>query len=414
MKNEICMNCHGAELVEFIDLHEQPNGNVFLRTEDLADEVFYPLVMMVCQDCFQVQIRDFPAVDTMFEEHPYISGLSVPVVEHFLAFSAHLMDKFQLKAADLVMDIGANDGSLLQCFDRLGTRTLGVDPSKCTAPLSKKKGIEVVQAFWNRETASTIKSRGKNIKLITATAVFYHVEDLHEFIEGLIHVMDDSTVFCAQCVDLLDIIALNQFDHFYHEHTMIHAISPLKRIFEEYGLKVIDVEEWDIHGGSFVVYVAKSNSNHDVSPRIEERLTREQAFGLQRIETYRNFAECVRQNRADLRQFLKDVNADGKTVVCLGAPLKGSTLLNYAQIGPDLVRCAVEVNPLKTGRLTPGTHIPVIHENDLDFEPDYYLCLAWNFKDFFLKKYATYLDAGGQMVFPHPQLEIVGTSKKHN
>lgn len=408
------MNCQGADLVEFIDLHEQPNGNVFLRAEDLADEVFYPLVMMVCQSCFQVQIRDFPAVDTMFEEHPYISGLSVPVVEHFQAFSAHLMEKFNLQATDLVMDIGANDGSLLQCFDRLGTKTIGVDPSKHTAPLAKEKGIEVIQAFWDRETASAIKSRLLDVKLITATAVFYHVQDLHEFIEGLVDVMDDSTVFCAQCVDLLDIIALNQFDHFYHEHTMIHAVYPLKRIFEEHGLRVIDVEEWDIHGGSFVVYVAKSTSSYTVSPRVEERLTRERDCGLQRIETYHHFAERVGQNRADLRQFLTDMHAEGKTVVCLGAPLKGSTLLNYAGIGPNLVHCAVEVNPLKVDRLTPGTHIPVIHENDLDFRPDYYLCLAWNFKEFFLKKYASYLEAGGQMVFPNPQLEVVGRSHKHN
>lgn len=414
MRNDVCMNCRGTELLEFIDLKDQPNGNVFLRAEDLADEVFYPLVMMVCQDCFQVQIQEFPDVDIMFEEHPYISGLSVPVVEHFRALSAHLVDKFSLQASDWVMDIGANDGSLLQCFDGLGMNTLGVDPSKHTAPLAREKGIEVVPSFWNRATASAIKARGENIKLITATAVFYHVQNLHEFIEGLIHVMDDSTVFCAQCVDLLDIIDRNQFDHFYHEHTMIHAIFPLKRIFEAHGLHIIDVEDWDIHGGSFVVYVAKSSSNHSVSPRVEQRLEREAAFGLQSIETYRQFAGRVRQNREDLRVFLADMKAEGKTVVCLGAPLKGSTLLNYAEIGPDWVECAVEVNPLKVGRLTPGTHIPVIHENELDFEPDCYLCLAWNFKDYFLHKYAAFLEAGGQMVFPNPQLEIAsGLQTRH-
>ena len=407
IKNETCMSCKAPNLVEVIDLKNQPNGNVFLKRDELSSELSYPLAMSICEDCYQLQIQEFPSVESMFLSHPYISGLSKPVLEHFGLLSKHIIRKFNLTSDDVVLDIGANDGSLLECFKSSGIDVIGMDPSEHTASLARDKGIEVVKSFWSLKAARQLIERGLNIKVITATAVFYHMKDIHDFVQGLVEIMQDDTVFSAQCVDLLDILNFNQFDHFYHEHTMIHALGPLKRLFSSYGLKVVDFEKWDIHGGSFVVYVAKKAASYEVHPRVEERFELELASGFQKIETYQNFARRIHDNKKTLVQLLKELNVQQKRVVALGAPLKGSTLLNFCGIGPDLVECAVEVNPLKVGRFTPGTHIPVIHEDALDFTPDYYLCLAWNFRAFFIQKYEAYLEAGGRIIFPNPEVEIV-------
>ena len=410
--NNSCMNCRGGRLTQFIDLSDQPNGNVFLKLEELSGEEYFPLAMAVCDDCFQVQIQEFPPVETMFRNHPYISGVSKPVVEHFGVLAQHIIEKFDLSSDDSVLDIGANDGSLLECFKTSGIGVIGVDPSENTALLAQNKGIEVVKAFWGVGAARQLNQRGLKIKVITATAVFYHMKDIHDFIKGLVEIMQDDSVFCAQCVDLLDILRLNQFDHLYHEHTMIHALEPLIRLFRVYGLKVIDFENWNIHGGSFVIYVAKEGANYGVSSRVEERRELEMVSGLQRIETYKNFAKRIHRNKDSLVHLLKKSRTEGKRIVALGAPLKGSTLLNFCGIGPELVECAVEVNPLKVGRVTPGTHIPVIHEDALDFVPDYYLCLAWNFREFFIQKYESHLNAGGGIIFPNPEVEIVGVGNQ--
>jgi hypothetical protein len=308
----------------------------------------------------------------------------------------------------LVIDIGANDGTLLKGFRAVGMRVLGVDPGKRTGELAKKSGLTVCETFWDEHSAGAIKQLNLKPDLISATAVFYHVADIHSFVRGLVEVMHDDTIFMTQCVYLKDVIEKLQFDHFYHEHTMIHALAPLKKLFGEYGLRMIDVDFYDVHGGSFVLYVAKEEARYATAPSVDVAIAAEQASGLQQIATYQNFSRLVEINRTALQKALKELVGQGKKIFALGAPLKGSTLLNYCDIGPDLVTLATEVNPFKIGRFTPGTHIPIVYENSISEQPDYYLVLSWNFLDFFVEKYADYLRRGGKFLVPHPEVRVVG------
>jgi hypothetical protein len=212
----------------------------------------------------------------------------------------------------------------------------------------------------------------------------------------------------VQGVNLRDLIEGNQFDHFYHEHSCIHSIAPLQRLFGAHGLRIQDIEMSPIHGGSFILYVRRIDSGPPETAAVKAALDADQAAGLDQLETYAAFADRVRKNRDDLMVLLAELKAQGKTVYALGAPVKGSTLLNYAGIGPDLVPFATEVNDFKINRVTPGTHIPVIDERTLEKQPDYYLVLAWNFADYLRGKYDAYLKAGGRFIVPVPTVQVVG------
>ena len=401
------MNCRGTKLERFIDLGDQPNGNHFPSHEDFAEEPFFPFSMAICTDCWQVQLEEFPSAEFMFENHPYITGVNMPVVSHFDQMVSDALSKFPFPKNSLVIDIGANDGTLLKRFQESGMRVMGVDPGQRTGKLAKEEGLTVCETFWDEKTAQSIKQLNLKPDIITATAVFYHVEDIHSFIKGLATVMHDRSIFLTQCVYMKDVLEKLQFDHFYHEHTLMHNLIPLQRLFAEYGLRMIDVEMYPVHGGSFALYVAKEESPYETKPSITEALAAEGEAKVNELATYQNFTKKVESNRDDLVKLLKEIRADGKTIYALGAPLKGSTLLNYCGIGPDLVELATEVNRFKIGKYTPGTHIPIVFEEAVEEQPDYYLVLSWNFLDFFVQKYADFLLAGGKMIVPHPEVRVI-------
>lgn len=408
MRRTACMNCRSSDLERFIDLGAQPNGNNFPEPGERHDEPVFPISMLVCQTCWQVQIDEFPPQEFLFADHPYVTGVNVPIVDHFRKLSRTLVRELQIEPNSLVVDIGCNDGTLLRSFAEQGMRTLGVDPGKRTGELARQQGTIVCEAFWNREAGRSFRALNLRPDLVTATAVFYHLPDLHDFIEGLDLAFHDRSVFVVQCVNLRDLIERNQFDHFYHEHSCIHSISALERLFQEHHMRLLDVEFIEVHGGSFVLSVVRENNPLPTKPSIQEALEAEKNAGLQKMETYRQFTSRVEKNAVALRSLLTDLKAKGKRVYALGAPVKGNTLLNYARIGPDLVQCATEVNAFKIGRLTPGSHIPIVHESQIDQQPDYYLILSWNFLDYLIGKYKAYLLAGGRFIVPVPSVQVLG------
>jgi len=407
MKRTECMNCGSANLAEFIDLGIQPNGNNFPDTND--QEQVFPMAMQVCQDCWQVQIAEFPSPEFLFSNHPYITGVNVPIVQHFERLVPHIIKKLNLQPNALVVDVGCNDGSLLKVFAQHGMRILGVDPGQRTGELAREQGITVFKTFWNLQTGKAMRQLNIFPDVITATAVFYHVPDLHNFINGLKQLMHKDSVFVVQGVYLKDLLERNEFDHFYHEHSCIHAVAPIKRLFEAHDMRLLDVEFTEIHGGSFVLYVGLKSHSMPTSESVQQAIEAEEKAGLNKLSTYHDFAATVKQNTDELRKLLIELKQQGKRVFALGAPVKGSTLLNYSNIGADLVTCATEVNQFKIGRLTPGTHIPVVDERTLQQQPDYYLVLSWNFLDYLVDKYKDFLRKGGKFIVPVPHVRVIGS-----
>ncbi len=408
------MNCGSYDLYRFIDLGDQPNGNHFPTSEIKDNEQIFPFAMMVCKSCWQVQLEEFPSPEFMFSNHPYVTGINMPVVDHFDRLAARTVERFRIPANSMVVDIGCNDGTLLRKFQGQNMRVLGVDPGRLTGRLCREAGTTVCQTFWNEATGRALKQLHLEPQIITATAVFYHIQDIHDFIRGLVTVMNDETIFITQCVNLQDVIEKCQFDHFYHEHTMIHSIKPLKRLFEEHGMRIIDVEHVDVHGGSFIAYVGLNANEHATAPSVEQWIKREEKAGLFETATYDEFATRVGSNRSALQALLKKLKADGNEIWALGAPLKGSTLLNFCNVGPDLITKAVEINEFKINKLTPGTHIPIEDERQQTESPDYFLVLSWNFLDFFMDKYRDFLDAGGKFIVPNPDVRVISSGGGHS
>jgi len=344
----------------------------------------------------------------MYSNHPYVSGLNQPVVRHFESLAKHITQKVKTQKGDLVIDVGCNDGSFLKCFANEGLRVLGVDPGKRTGALAKKNGILVFRQFWTQKAGKYLGGLNVCPRIITATAVFYHVPDLHDFILGLKEVMDENSVFIAQCVNMRDVIEKKEFDHFYHEHSCIYSLSPLTKLLATHGLRMQDVEMSSIHGGSFIAYIVRDESPLVTTDAVSAAIQDDIQAGLCEIDTYHKFVKAVEENKRNLVELLTKLKSEGKTVYALGAPVKGSTLLNYFGIGPDLVELAVEVNEFKVGRVIPGVHIPVVDEASIESPPDYYLVLAWNFVDFFREKFDDYLSNGGKFIVPCPTVQILG------
>ena len=294
------MNCGSDNLVRFIDLGDQPNGNHFPSREDFNEEPKFPFAMAVCTDCWQVQLEEFPSAEFMFANHPYVTGVNMPVVDHFDQMVQDALGKFPFSKNSLVIDIGANDGTLLKRFHEAGMRVLGIDPGQRTGKLAKENGITVCETFWDKNTAQSIKQLSLKPDIITATAVFYHVEDIHSFLEGIALVMHERSIFLTQCVYMKEVLEKIQFDHFYHEHTLMHTLIPLRRLFAKYGLRMIDVDFYPVHGGSFALYVAKEDSPYETKASIDEAIDREEAAGVNQLATYHAFTKKVEKNRYDL------------------------------------------------------------------------------------------------------------------
>ena len=408
MKRISCINCSSEKLRDFLDLGYQPNGNNFSTSKERGKEKYFPLVMLVCENCWQVQIDEFPPQEMLFLEHPYLTGLNETVLHHFEQLADDVINSVSLPSGSLVLDIGCNDGSLLQAFKRRGMEVAGVDPGVIPGEIAKQAGFTVFRTFWNLSTGVDLHKKSFFPDLITATAVFYHVPDLHDFIAGLKQVMKANAVFVVQCVSLMELIKQNQFDHFYHEHSCIHSVTALNRLFESTGLKIIKVQDYDIHGGSFVLYITLTTYPDCFDNGLQKALKREKDAGLCSLDTFYQFSRRVNQNGQGLVSKLKYLKDSGNRIYALGAPAKGSTLINFCDINIDLIDCAVEVNQNKIGCFIPGTNIPIISESKVLCEPDYYLVLTWNFLDFFIEKYNNYLETGGYFIVPVPSVQIIG------
>lgn len=403
-----CRICKGSRLVGFLDLGEQPHCNSFIGPGDVdRAEPRWPLDLLYCQDCHLVQLSAVVDADTMFGHYLYVSGTTRTLTEHFRQSAKAVVERFQPPARSLVVDIGSNDGTFLQCFKDLGLRTVGVDPASNIAAQANARGIETVNDFFTEAAARKVREKHGPAKIITAAGVFFHIDDMDDVCRGIHTLLADDGVLHVQAIYLGAMLEQTSYDNVYHEHVSYYTLHPLIRLFERFGLEVFDMDVAPIHGGSLMLYVAKKGAR-PILPSVEKQLAYERAQGWNTLAPYLAFAERVRRNRERLVGMLREMKAAGKRVAAFTAPAKGNTLLNYCGIGPDLLEYACERAPLKVGLLTPGMHVPVIDEaKAMANPPDYFLMLAWNFKDEFLQKNQPYLKNGGHFLIPIPEPHIV-------
>ncbi len=404
-----CRVCNSSDLAQFLDLGFTPPADRFLRREQLAEpETHYPLTVNLCQCCGFVQLGQVVSPEVLYrQDYPYESSMTRSGQAHWNEFAKTVVQRFGLGADDLVVDIGSNVGVLLSAFRNNGTRILGVDPASNIVRIAERNGVETLNEFFGPAVAEEVRKTKGQASIITGTNVFAHVDDLAGFMRAVDHLLNERGVFIFEAPYFVNLVGQLEYDTIYHEHLSYLSLRPLVPFFRKFGMEVFDVEQRDIHGGSFRVYVAR-RGQHVVTEDVQHLIELEKQTGVHSLDTLNTFAARVAQNRQDVLNLLRNLKQQGKTIAAVSAPAKGMTLLNYCHLGTETLDFATEKSSLKIGRFTPGTHIPVVPDSELlARKPDYVLLLAWNFAKEIIRNLNDYREAGGKFIIPIPNLKIV-------
>jgi len=387
-----------------LDLGEQPWGNNFLTESEVGKEPSYPLKLVYCNQSELLQLSYFVPKEVMFLNHTYLSGMTKSLQSHFYNTAKENLEDLNLSFDDVVVDIGGNDGTQLLEYRKLGfNNVINIESASNICKLSEASGITSHNMFFNEDNIKDVIDKG-SVKLINASGVFFHLEELHSVIKGINYILSDDGVFVVQFMYSGAMVENGNFDTIYHEHLCYYTINSICKLLSNYGLKIFDAQFVEIHSGTIIAKFCKESCDkYPVTERCLEHIERDKKYDLQ---SFLDLGEYIKGRRDNLRSFLKDLKDNNKTIYAYGAPVKGNTLLNYMRIDNTIIDKVVEVNPLKIGKYTPGTNIPVTEES-LEDLPDYYLLLSHNFKDEILKKNKDLLDKGVKFIIPFPEIEVI-------
>ena len=389
-----------------------PLANSYPSRDDLEEmEPFYPLHARVCAKCFLVQLPELAAPSDIFRDYAYLSSYSDTWRSHVEAYAREVVRRFDIPPGAHVVEVASNDGCLLRSFRDRGMRVLGVEPAANVAEIANAAGVPTVAKFFGSATArELLDSERGPADLLVGNNVLAHVPDLHDFVEGLRILLARRGVLTMEFPHLMRLIENSQFDTIYHEHFSYLSLRVVRALFQEHGLRLFDVEELPIHGGSLRVYAAHvEGPSRREEGSVAALLAREEEAGMARLETYLSFGLRAREVKLGLLDFLIGAKRSGRAVAAYGAPAKGNTLLNYCGIRTDFVDYTVDRNPYKQGRLLPGTRIPIYAPSRVaETRPDFLLILPWNIKEEIAAQMAHVRDWDGKFVVPIPRVEVFG------
>ena len=405
-----CRVCSNLLTHEFIDLVNAPPSNSFLTKDQLNEpEVFYPLKLYVCDNCFLAQINEYKKAGEIFnQDYAYFSSFSTSWLEHAKEYVNMITSRIGLNAASLVMEIASNDGYLLQYFKEKQIPCLGIEPSANTAQAAREKGIETLEEFFSAEFATSLAQKGKKADLIIGNNVLAHVPDINDFVSGLKIALKNSGVVTMEFPHLMRLSEENQFDTIYHEHFSYLSFHTVRRIFAEYGLVLFDVEELATHGGSLRIYAGHDKDESKfVTSNVAALLEKEAVKGMVQLDYYFGFQQKADKVKYALLAFLLEQKKAGKKVAAYGAAAKGNTLLNYCGVKKDLIEFVVDASQYKQGKFLPGSHIPVVKEDKIkSMKPDYVLILPWNIKDEIIEQLSYIREWDGKFIVAVPEIKV--------
>ncbi|NMC06233.1 MAG: class I SAM-dependent methyltransferase, partial [Candidatus Lokiarchaeota archaeon] len=380
----MCRYC-GAPLSKvFVDLATAPPSNAYLTTEMIkGPEKWFPLRVLLCTNCWLVQTEDYLGASELFPpDYAYFSSFSTTWLDHAKRYVETMISRFKMDKSSFVVEVGANDGYLLQHVVKAGIPCLGIEPTRSTAEAARRKGIETVEAFFGIELAKKLADSNKHADLIVTNNILAHVPNINDFVSGYSILLRPNGIATFEFPSLFRLVSENQFDTIYHEHYSYLSLTVVDRIFNDNGLFIFDVEELPTHGGSLRVFACKKESRgYRRSERVNDILTLEKSAGMNTLAFYSKFQEKVEMVKNDFVAFLIDARRNGKKVVGYGAAAKGNTLFNYGGVHSDLVAFVADLNPWKQGKYMPGSRIPIVSPDMIrTSKPDYIIILPWNLK----------------------------------
>lgn len=405
-----CRHCASDLSLPLVDLGSAPPSNSYLTERTLhAPEKWFPLRVLVCQQCWLAQTEDFAEANELFDNnYAYFSSTSSSWLEHARGYADGIQSRLGLTRESFVVEVASNDGYLLKNFVAVGIPCLGIEPTASTAAVAEALGVTVLREFFGESVARQLASAGKQADLIIGNNVYAHVPNINDFTAGLKALLKPGGTITLEFPHLLRLIEQTQFDTVYHEHFSYLSLQSVSRIFEKAGLRVWDVDELSTHGGSLRVYGCHAEASRPVSAEVQRVLDSEVRHGLRDPVTYLGFQPRADRVKNDLLAFLIEQKRAGKSVAAYGAAAKGNTLLNYAGVKPDLLPYVCDAAPSKQGKFLPGNHIPILHPATLaERKPDIVLILPWNIAHEVVKQQRIVETWGGQFLVAVPELKVV-------
>jgi 2-polyprenyl-3-methyl-5-hydroxy-6-metoxy-1,4-benzoquinol methylase len=405
-----CRHCEAELTLPLIDLGSAPPSNAYLTEKTLkAPEKWFPLKVLVCQECWLAQTEDYAGAEDLFDaDYAYFSSVSSSWLKHAERYVSDMVERFNLDEKAHVVEVAANDGYLLKYVKGMRIPCLGIEPTSSTAKAAREKGIEIVEEFFGVALANKLVADGKQADLTAANNVLAHVPNINDFVSGFAVLLKPNGVATFEFPHLLQMVKHAQFDTIYHEHFSYLSLTAVNRIFEHNGLQVIDVQEISTHGGSLRVFAQrKDHVHHQVSNSVNALLAVEEKAGLKSVSYYSEFQERADKIKNDLTAFLIQAKKENKKVLAYGAAAKGNTLLNYAGIRPDLLPFVVDRNPAKQNKYLPGCRVPIVDEAIIkQQQPNYVLIMPWNLRQELIAQLAYIRDWGGKFVTAVPNIEV--------
>ena len=405
-----CRNCDRAIHNVVLDLGSAPPSNAYLDKSQLASsESWLPLRVLLCEACWLLQTEDIVGREEFFtEDYAYFSSTSTSWLEHAQAYVELVKGRFEIDANQLVVEVAANDGYLLQYFERVGIRSVAIEPTSSTASLARARGLVVEQLFLGRESSRQIVARHGLADLVVANNVLAHVPDLNDFVSGLSILLAPQGVLTLEFPTVTSLVDQGLWDTVYHEHFSYFSFTSVTHMLRSRGLDVFDVEILTTHGGSLRVYAQHTETGgHLVTLAVEGLLRNESANHIKQVDYYTGLQVAADASKLGLLSFLIECRKQGTSIAAYGAAAKGNTLLNYAGIRPDLLPFVCDRSPGKVGRFLPGSRIPIFGEEELGRRrPAVVLLLPWNLRKELADQLAYCREWGAQFATAVPRMDL--------
>ena len=408
-----CRICNSKKLYNYINLGNQPPSNSFVKKKDISKQKKFPLKVILCKDCGLSQLDTVVLSIGIFDKYSYLSSTSKALIKNYEIMVKKIIQRFRPKKNDLIIDIGCNDGITLDLYQKNEYSLLGIEPSSAYF-YAKKKKFNVIKRFFNFKLSQKIKKKSGEAKIITATNVFAHNHDINDFTKGIKNLLDkQSGVFVIEFPYIKDMLKQLYFDTIYHEHLSYFAISPLKILFQNHGLKIFDYEKTLVgaSGPAMRIYVSHIDSKYRISKKINDILKTEKKWGVKKIKAYKKFSNDVKKLKIALLKIIKRTGVKNKLIGAYGAPAKGNTLLNYLGLNSKQIFAIADNSITKINHYAPGSNIKVISDEEfLKIDCKYAILLAWNYADFFLKN-SKFILNNGKFILPLPKPKIIPNEK---
>lgn len=380
----------------------------FVREDQFENEQKIPLEVYLCENCKLAQICHIVDPVALFKNYFYISSVIKSLAEHFHEYSEFLRKKYLPKGSKLI-EMGCNDGVLLQYFkDDWDIFSIGIDPSENVTKLAKDKWLSVINDFFSPTSAEKIVAEYGKFNVLTGSNMFAHIDNIIDIINGAKIILQENWVFIFEVHYLLDLIKEFQYDTIYHEHLTYYSVMAAKNIFELQWMKIIEVQHLTMHGGWIRVVTALNESHHSIDDSVEKFIQEEKKYWLDQLDVYMWLDKKVKLHKEELKNILESIKKEGKTIIWYGAPGRGTILLNYCEIGANILDYIVDVSPLRKWMYMPGVHIPITDPMEArNNPPDYFLVLAWNYMDSILEQEQEIYSTWTQFIVPFPTIRII-------